>query len=417
MQFNKALKHTIIFKSLNTAFTFAINILLVRLLGADRSGQFFYAVTVLSFVTLVTGLCLENGITYYISRHPMAAMALTGYIAAALLVQAFISWFVIVQLHLSLPVTYQLLLVVSLLAINYFAALLTSRKWIVPVNSIVCTINFVTAGILFFLYFSNAHIVTINEVPAIYIASFVLQALLLIIVFFFYSRNDVVQKKRDAVKVITRFSLMVFAANLLYFLMTRIDYYFVEKHCTPAGLSNYIQASKLGQLFLLVPLMAGTILFPYTSGGNVAAMATVTKRLCRIMVTLFAIAAVIIAATGYWLFPWLFGAAFSEMYIPMLLLLPGILCLMIVTVISAYLDGINQLKTGITANVITLLIIAVADWLLIPVYGINAAAAISTVGYFICMLVTVHTFLKASGGNWAELLLITKNDVKNIMKE
>jgi O-antigen/teichoic acid export membrane protein len=146
-------------------------------------------------------------------------------------------------------------------------------------------------------------------------------------------------------------------------------------------------------------------------------MATVTKRLCRIMVTLFAIAAVIIAATGYWLFPWLFGAAFSEMYIPMLLLLPGILCLMIVTVISAYLDGINQLKTGITANVITLLIIAVADWLLIPVYGINAAAAISTVGYFICMLVTVHTFLKASGGNWAELLLITKNDVKNIMKE
>jgi O-antigen/teichoic acid export membrane protein len=165
MQFNKALKHTIIFKSLNTAFTFAINILLVRLLGADRSGQFFYAVTVLSFVTLVTGLCLENGITYYISRHPMAAMALTGYIAAALLVQAFISWFVIVQLHLSLPVTYQLLLVVSLLAINYFAALLTSRKWIVPVNSIVCAINFVTAGILCFLYFSNAHIVTINEVP------------------------------------------------------------------------------------------------------------------------------------------------------------------------------------------------------------------------------------------------------------
>src|SRR6187551_2299452 len=95
MQFKRALQHTIAWKSLNTAFAFFINLLLVRIFGAAVSGDFFYSLTMLAFFTLATSWSLEAGITYYASNDTANIPAITSFLVPWLLFQGICLWFVL----------------------------------------------------------------------------------------------------------------------------------------------------------------------------------------------------------------------------------------------------------------------------------------------------------------------------------
>ena len=59
------------------------------------------------------------------------------------------------------------------------------------------------------------------------------------------------------------------AANIVFFLVYRVDYLFVNASpvCTAADLGNYIQVSKLGQLLLIIPQIIASVIFPRTASG------------------------------------------------------------------------------------------------------------------------------------------------------
>ena len=69
-------------------------------------------------------------------------------------------------------------------------------------------------------------------------------------------------------KNVIRYSLVALLANGIYFLVNRIDYWFVQYYCTAKDLGNYIQASKLGQMMLILPSILGSTLFPIFSSRN-----------------------------------------------------------------------------------------------------------------------------------------------------
>ncbi len=414
MLFNKALLHTVGWKSLNTAFTFFINLLMVRLLGSETSGSFFYAIAVLSFLALLIGLCLENGIIYYASSKPESSRTISMFVLFLLAAQALLSWLILQFFAVGIDKNLALLFIASNLAINYFSALYVSKKWFIAANIIACAVNFSVLVLLGLVYHHYEPAKRITDSSTIFIGAYFLQALLLLLFYFFFSKkySTAAEPALPVIKSIFIFSGIVYLSNLLFFLVTRVDYYFVEKSCTTAALSNYIQASKMAQLLLLLPVMVGSVIFPYTSGGDVATMAAQTKRACRLLSLLFFVAAALIAATGYWVFPWMFGKGFTQMYVPVLLLLPGILCLTLLAVISAYLDGIKRIWLSVWANIAALFVIAIADWFLIPLYGINAAALISSAGYFVCAAVPVYWFCKLSGSSVGELFVFRRSDLK-----
>ena len=68
-------------------------------------------------------------------------------------------------------------------------------------------------------------------------------------------------------RLLFRYCAMAFVGNIIYFLLYRVDYWFVENYCTPEQLGNYIQVSKLGHLFLIVPTILASAVFPITSGS------------------------------------------------------------------------------------------------------------------------------------------------------
>ena len=420
MEFKKALINTIIWKTLNTIFAFCINLLIVRILGSENSGSFFYSIAILSFITLLTSLCLENGITYYGSKNNAILGSLYVFIFVILLLQGLISWGILYFFKCSIGAGLAWLLILGYLSINYFTALYSAKKWFISSNVILFTGHLFILLVLMLQYFGidlslgKYHF----NVPEVFTGGIVMQALLLMLYFVFFSgvNKKITVQPALFYKDIIGFSSVIFLSNLILFLVMRVDYYFTEKFCSDIALSNYIQVSKMGQMLLLIPAMIATVIFPFTSGGNKKEMALQTIRVSRILILIFFIAALIIGTTGYWVFPWLFGKAFDQMYLPMLLLLPGILCLTILTTVSAYLDGIKKIWLAVAANSAALILIIIADYIFIPQYGIKAAATVSSLGYFVCTAVSLYWFLKFSNTSLLSFFKWERSDLDFIKR-
>src|SRR4051812_10494995 len=117
MQFNKALQHTIAWRAGNTLLNFMVNLLMVRLLGAELSGTFYYALTALSFVILVFSCSIEAAITYYGSKDGGIISSITSILLPWMLFQALICWLVLKYIPFTLTHLQSFVYVMSNLAI------------------------------------------------------------------------------------------------------------------------------------------------------------------------------------------------------------------------------------------------------------------------------------------------------------
>ncbi len=445
MQFTKALQHTIVWKALNTVLTFCINLLLVRIMGAEYSGMFFYAIAMLTFFTLVISWSIESGITYYGSNEPVNIISLSIVILPLLLLQAGISWLLLGFIETPIDKTLCWLFIISNLAIVYFSALYYAQKKFLSLNLVVCGVNILVLLVLYYLFF-RPHTIASNEVfnklsiptwrnnfddnagkiyssfywvPFIYFSGFLLQAIILVI--FFFSRPGLkispIKIPVVLIKKVLAYSSVALISNILFFLVTRVDYYFVQKYCDEVALSNYVQVSKLGQLLILLPSMMAAVIFPYSSGKDDADYLDKLKVLCRIISLLFIPAALVIIIGGYWFFPWLFGPGFNFMYPAFLWYLPGFYSLSIVTLLAAYLAGKAMILSNMKASLAALMVVITGDILLIPVWGIYAAAVVSSAAYIACLAYLLWVYKIKLGVKVADFFVFKTGDFKTIFSK
>lgn len=385
MHLNKILKHTIGWKLINTALVFLINLLMVRLLGVAHSGTFFYDITLLSFLVLIESWCLESGITYYTSKNNNIISSMVIVVLPLLLIQGLISLVILRYMHLSVSSYLSILFILSNLIITYFSAFFYAQKWFISLNIIICSINFVTALVLFNGWFFKTFTAdNYNTIILIYTGSFAIQAFLLVMVILFFTKKSKVSFKvvQPVIKNIFTYSTIAFISNLVSFLVARIDYFFVQKYCSDIALSNYIQVSKFGQLLILIPSIIAGIIVPLSVGNSKIMSTNKVQQLCRGITFIFIPLTILIVLTANWFFVWMFGKGFNYMYIATLLYIPGFYALSIITILAAHLAGKNLLSVNMIACIIALIIVVIGDGWLVPIFGINAAAAVSSMAYF-----------------------------------
>jgi len=433
MQFKRALQHTIAWKSLNTVLAFFINLLLVRILGAAASGDFFYSLTILAFFTLASSWSLEAGITYYGSNDHKNIPAITLFLFPWMLVQGVCLWGLLQSIGTNLDHQLSWIFIVANLAIIYFSALFYARKWVFTVNIVACVVNVLVLGILVIIYFRPLRIPGVVTVGLIngngslpgenfnlaelsYFGGFLLQALVLIIIFFSRSGLQLTGAsfKPAMVQKLFVYSSIAFISNLLFFLVTRIDYYFVKLFCDEIALSNYVQVSKIGQVLILVPSMMATVIFPYSSGEDKENYLDKLQLLCRGITFVFIPVAALVAISGYWLFPWLFGEAFQQMFLATLWYLPGFYCLSITSLLAAYLAGKSMLNANLVASLVALMVVIACDLLVIPNWGINGAAAASSLAYFICLCLLLWVYKTKLNIEPLSFVRITRGDLRRL---
>ena len=249
----------------------------------------------------------------------------------------------------------------------------------------------------------------------IYFGSFLLAGFIMLILFFNKLRIPKIEwiDKRQ-LKKLFNYSLLVFLSNVISFLLYKIDYWFVNKYCSPEELGNYIQISKVGQMFLLLPGILAASLFPLFAGNHITKMEDALKFISRTVFFIYLLGCSFLVVVGKWLFPFVFGGSFFGMYQPFLFLIPGILSLSMVSTMAAYFSGTNRVPVNLAGSFLALVVIITGDALLIPRYGITAAAAVSSAGYITYHIFVLYTFNRIHHSGVIDFFYFRLSDLKRL---
>jgi len=421
MSFQKQIVQSLLWRGSYFTSILVLNIFLSRYLGAAQTGWIFYISTNFSFILILAGLTIENAVNYYASNKEIEQEKLAWFSllwSVMVGVAALIFLWIFYQNLTGAPyadktryVLYGVSYVAGIQLTNFFTVLFYAKKKFVLPNVLMAALN-----VVFILLIAFQHASTrATLITPLYFSLFAGTGIVLAAAFKWSANSwrKIVFPSRLQVKLLVRYAMLALTANVIFFLVYRVDYWFVERYCSAAALGNYIQVSKLGQMLLIFPTIISGVVFPHTAGGmERVEMKDNILRIGRFTTLLYLLFFVVVAVSGKWLFPVVFGPTYNMMYLPFLVLLPGIWALSNLFVLSAYFGGTNQVKTNITGAAIGLVIILLGDVLFIKTYGIVAAAIISTAGYLANFGYAFYRIQKEHPVSIKEYWKINKEDFK-----
>lgn len=413
MHLKKAITQNILWRGLYLVSSFVVNVLISRLLNADKSGGVFYIVNNLAFIILITSLSLETGTAFYLAKRQITPYKAANFsilystIAAAVCVAIF--KIIFPKLIGNDKTILLFFYVCGIMLVSFFNAFFSALQNFRLPNIVLILTNVIL--IFCFFLFKNSPILK-HQFYYFYFGAFALQGIFLSLVFMLNYRK-VEQKTNqinDVINLIFKYSLMAISANIIYFLLNRVDYWFVNKYCSLSDLGNYIQASKLGQIFVSIPGIVGASVFAWVAGETKGHSSKNVLMICRAILYIAVLAMLALIFIGKWLFPFLFGNSFNKMYEAFVLLSPGFLAVCFLYPLAAYYSGIKKIKVNISGSVLALIVVVVGDFIFIPNYGIFAAATISSIGYITYAIYVTCVFCKQNNISFISVFKIKKAD-------
>ena len=426
MSFDKHLQQSLVWRGFYFLTLFTSNVVLSRFLLASGSGMLFYFSTIFSLVVVVFGISLESAFTYFSSSNSISdrKLLLIGIVwatAITTLLYFILPYYFITVEHYEIRLAklythYGCLYTFGILLTNYTLALFYSKGNYYLPNMSMGLLNVALIIILIYLHFLY------NDKELImksYFGYNLAQGLLLFIVYKFkiLAGESLEIPFKANISMVFKFAFTCFLANLVFFLVYRIDFWFVKANCNADDLGNYIQASKLGQMLLIIPQIIASAIFPQTATGNYSeSIVSAIKSLSRLLLQLFLIIIIIVALSGKIVFIALFGCSFSVMYLPMLLLLPGIFFLCNLALISAYFGGKGKIKINLNGAILALILVLSGNIVMLKHYNIEIAAIVSTIGYGVNYLYAVIQFRKHTSFNWMDIIKWNREDWSWLIK-
>lgn len=419
MKLATALSKSILWRGFYFLSVMLLNILVARHFQSDGSGQIYYIINLLAFTLIIISLCLEVPMGYYLSQQKLNETQLAAISVAWTMLIMLPGWFIIRSLEIPQEGVLQVAgfhfsatsFLAGNLLITFFVSLFYAKMDFVLPNLLLVVVNLLLIILVPNNKWMQSFMSNENYVQ-LYFLGFFMQGLLLMIAFLFryFKLSDLKRFPADVIKPFISFALIAVVTNSMTFLMYRIDYWFVNKYCSDADLGNYIQACKLAQLFFIVPSILAAVVFPMTASGRREEMNEKMQLLSRGLILSYCIASSGLIAVGYWLFPFVFGDSFNNMYLPFVLLVPAILSYSVIHLLAAYYSGKKVLSVNFKGNLIALIIIVAGDMLMIPRFGIIGAAVVSSVGYICYMSFILLMHRKEYKSRFADFLFFRKKD-------
>jgi O-antigen/teichoic acid export membrane protein len=193
-------------------------------------------------------------------------------------------------------------------------------------------------------------------------------------------------------------------------LQFRADSFIVNAVLGPRATGIYSVTSGLAESLWYVPNALGIVMFSRAvrPGSDASVTAAVLTR------TTLAVAAIVALPTfvlGPRLVAFAYGPGFADAGVALRLILPGIVAYSAVAILSRWVVGRGRpgvgamiLGAGLATNI-------AANLVLVPRFGINGAAAASSISYLLTAVLTVGVFLRMSGRSLRETLVIQPVDI------
>jgi O-antigen/teichoic acid export membrane protein len=400
---------------------FMVNVLIARHFGPEGSGVNYYMMALFSFATLVLSGSYESAIVFFISRKEISANKLFGLSLVWILVSTTLLVLIGYAAFLCYPAyqsnnlwLYGLMFIIGNLMVGFMSSFSSANKDFKTPSLIGFIVNVLLMTAVALLLPSAW--ISPQQFWLLYFGGFFLQGIILLWILFRQGEGSPSSSLPNSteLKKILQYLLVVFVCNLIMFACYRLDYWFVHHYCSLSSLGNYIQVSKLVQLFFILPGILAGVVFPLTAGGNQAQSNDTIVLLSRVLFTFYLIGCIILATIGKWFFPWLFGENFTQMYAAFVCYIPGILFFSALFTLTAYFAGSGRVIVNLKGALIALILISAGDVLVIPIWGINGAAVISSIGYLSYFLYVMNIYTNEHSTSIWSFLIMNKGDLRYI---
>ena len=382
------LKNNIIGKLLNHLIVFFINVLIVRLIGINKSGSYFNELYVINFIAFMFSIGLDYSAIAWISKYKNIENTIHTILLkhavffSIFLIILFYAWSFFNRQFLNQPIILISLFCVGNLFIILFQGLLTANKNFNTQNVILLSTNCIFLFFLIFLkIFNNQELNKTIFVFIGYAFLFFFQGILMMI--FSFKRKTLINNNDFQLSPFYKNGLIMMLSSLIYLCFIRIDNFFVEKYTNSITLSNYVQCGKIGQYFIYLPSIITSTLLPYISSQEVAKDYDSWKKIFNPFFKILIIASILILFLGKYLYPLLFGSEFTEMNTYMVILIPGFMGLSLLTLFNSIYIGKGNIKKILIGDAIGLTLVFSLDVFFIPNNGAIGAAIVSSTAYMI----------------------------------
>lgn len=202
--------------------------------------------------------------------------------------------------------------------------------------------------------------------------------------------------KRSVLGETLSYGLRGYVGNVLAFFNYRLDMLLVNAYLGPAGVGIYSVSVRFAELLWYLPNATSFVLFPRVAASRQEEMRAFTPRVLRATLGLTAIGALAFALLGRWLIVWIYSPAFAQAYMPLVLLLPGVVLLGGARVLTNAIAGWGQPHYNSLCFGLGFVLTVVLDLLLIPRYGVSGASVASSLAYGAIFASSLYFFRKVS---------------------
>jgi O-antigen/teichoic acid export membrane protein len=193
----------------------------------------------------------------------------------------------------------------------------------------------------------------------------------------------------ETMGTVLSYGLRGHVGSLLQFFNYRLDMFLVNYYLDPAGVGIYSVSARLAELLWNLPQAVGYVVFPRSAASDSQKMNRVTPRIFRVTLALTAVGGLGLALTGRFLIGLVYSSEFIAAYVPLLVLLPGVVLLGGAKVLTNAIAGRGYPHyNSITSGVALVLTIAL-NLLFIPRYGVLGASMASSAAYILIFLMTL----------------------------
>jgi O-antigen/teichoic acid export membrane protein len=212
-------------------------------------------------------------------------------------------------------------------------------------------------------------------------------------------------------RVAISYGIIFFLNNALAFLLLKSDFFLVNYFLGTGGVGVYSIAVQLADLLLLAPATLATLLFPrLTAVKDPAERAAMCVQFARLAAAGMAASCLLAGCFSPTLIDLLFGVPFYAAWKPFVILLPGIWLLSVENVLIMQLAA-KRLPFQIPLLwLVALVVNAGLNFLLIPRFGLPAAAMTSTLGYSIVAVGVFFLFRQEMDVGMAEIIVPRRED-------
>lgn len=404
----------------NYSLRFFLGILLARGLGPELRGDYALFVLSASLAASVGTLGAGLGSMYHIGKSRHSIRVLLGNSQFLVLIASVVGLLVTVGIGLTLdPEAFvsgssfwlYILAFPAVLEFMLLTALLVGQGRFVGLNTAMVSQTAIVLGGTAILYVIDE--LTLFRVLAIWGASYVAGGLIALAFLGFEHWNLRAAFKPDltALKEQVGTGLPGQAGNVLQFLNYRLDLFVVAALATRADVGMYAVAVGLAETVWWIANAVALALLPRLTRMDADKGAAVASVACRNTLAVAAVAAAAVGGVSSVAVRLLFGDAFSPATQAILWLMPGIVALSGAKVISSYIFSQGKMAVNSLIAMVALGGTLVFDVLLIPRFGINGAAAASSIAYVMSLVLALGYYQRLSGNSALDCLLPRPSDL------